>query len=353
MQILHIIPSLHGGGAERQLLLLAKEQAKHGHDVSIATRKSNTPSLEVGPYRIKIYSVGNLPGPNPLLLFKIFLIILKIKPTIIQTWLFQMDVIGGLAAIILNKKWVMTERTNPKYTNTYWDKARFFLARYSNLIVTNSDSSMKFWSAKLKNNIVIKINNSVNLEDIHNVINNYESVLDKSTFLIPGRLMPSKNQEMVIRAVNLIKNKNFKVLILGDGPSKSKLEQLIFDLGLQNIVKINDYDDNWWRHLNSINSVISTSRFEGQSNVIIETLIAKCPVILSDIESHREFDDSDYTKFINLNSDQSLADAILYNLQNYRTLINNSEKLSNSNFASKYNVIKIYKKYDEAYNSLI
>ena len=38
--ILHLIPTLEGGGAERQLRMLAVEQARRGHHVHVAVRRS-------------------------------------------------------------------------------------------------------------------------------------------------------------------------------------------------------------------------------------------------------------------------------------------------------------------------
>jgi len=48
MILLHIIPTLEGGGAERQLCMLAAEQARRGYSVHLAVRRTGVYEDECG-----------------------------------------------------------------------------------------------------------------------------------------------------------------------------------------------------------------------------------------------------------------------------------------------------------------
>jgi glycosyltransferase involved in cell wall biosynthesis len=45
----------------------------------------------------------------------------------------------------------------------------------------------------------------------------------------------------------------------------------------------------WWGLLKAASALVSVSRYEGHPNVVLETIAAGCPLIVSDIPEHREF----------------------------------------------------------------
>ena len=64
-----------------------------------------------------------------------------------------------------------------------------------------------------------------------------------SHILAVGRLVPMKGFKYLIEASHLLLNKgvDFQVIIIGDGPEKNSLEQLISNYGLHSIVKLAGY----------------------------------------------------------------------------------------------------------------
>ncbi len=100
MRILHIITGLSTGGAEMLLyrMLARTEQAKHQAQVISLT--------DVGPVGEKIRSLGGSVEalgmrrgiPNPALLLRLAYRIGRIRPDVIQTWMYHANLAGGLAA---------------------------------------------------------------------------------------------------------------------------------------------------------------------------------------------------------------------------------------------------------------
>src|SRR3954454_15474409 len=93
--ILHAIPTLGGGGAERQLCMLASEQARRGACVHVGIRRGGVHEPVLKKCGVHIHELGNARSINPRLLLALARTIAKVTPTIVQTWLPQMDVVGG------------------------------------------------------------------------------------------------------------------------------------------------------------------------------------------------------------------------------------------------------------------
>src|SRR3954471_24939178 len=99
MTILHMIPTLEGGGAERQLSMLAIEQARRGFDVHLAIRRGGVYVQAMGEAGVQLHELHNLRSVNPKLFVAIRHIVNGVRPAVLQTWLPQMDILGGLAAL--------------------------------------------------------------------------------------------------------------------------------------------------------------------------------------------------------------------------------------------------------------
>ena len=133
MRILHLIPNLSGGGAERQLSYLAPELARMGHDVHIAyslecIQKPELPGVVL--HRLKAQS-----NYDPYLLWQLVRLIRRIKPDIIHTWILQMDILGGMAARLNGIPWIFREPSSamaypPTLEKTFASSGRFWCERY-------------------------------------------------------------------------------------------------------------------------------------------------------------------------------------------------------------------------------
>ena len=104
-------------------------------------------------------------------------------------------------------------------------------------------------------------------------------------FLYAGPLIPRKNPELLIRAMMIQAKQKDSLLVLGDGPLLSRCRKLAngaANIFLPGSVKsITDY-------LEVADICVSASRAEGIPNTVLEALSTGLPVLLSDIQSHRE-----------------------------------------------------------------
>jgi len=107
---------------------------------------------------------------------------------------------------------------------------------------------------------------------------------EKSDVIFVGRLISSKNIDVLIKSIKLIKKKNpeIKSLIIGDGPEKKKLEALTQKLNLEKNVKflgiLENHDDVYALMKSSKVFVLPSTR-EGFGIVVIEANACGIPVI--------------------------------------------------------------------------
>lgn len=136
------------------------------------------------------------------------------------------------------------------------------------------------------------IPNGVDLEAIDAVpaINRKEFGIPGDVPLIvwAGRLDPIKNLPVLVDAIDLVqKETRVFAAIVGDGPQRGRIEELIKRRGL-NDVRLIGWSSNSIGWMKSADALLFPSRTEGSSNVILEAMACGCPIVASDIDSCRE-----------------------------------------------------------------
>lgn len=313
-KILHLIPTLEGGGAERQLAMLAAEQAARGWDVHIGLRRSNGVYLELlRGSRVKIHPLGDLRSINLRLFMRISALVREIRPDVVQTWLPQMDVIGGAAALWNGVPLVLTERASKLAFGSFslltWVRKQ--IGRHAQAVVANSSIGARYWQSVLpQKKILKKIPNAVDAVAIRNVVP-VDSDLFQSNqkiVLVVGRLTHQKAVEIVLHAVSLLTDrKEIKFLIMGEGPQRKDLELLIQTLKIKDSVVMLPFQPLWWGWLKIASVLVSMSRYEGNPNVVLEAMAAGCPLIVSDIAEHREILTDESASFVPPEDSMELA----------------------------------------------
>jgi len=99
------------------------------------------------------------------------------------------------------------------------------------------------------------------------------------------------------------KESNFSLKIIGSGPEKEELEELIHNNDLKVSIVDNLNNEDIKKEMNNYKYYLSSSKFEGNPKTILEAMSTGCIVIASNIKNHKEIIKNDSTGFLyNLDS---------------------------------------------------
>lgn len=313
--ILHLIPTLEGGGAERQLVMLAVEQARRGWQVHVALRRGGVheEALRIGG--VTVHHLGDLRGVHPRLIGHVFSCVRQIRPDIVQSWLPQMDLLGGLVAYWNGIPWVLSERASERmYLDAplvNWVRQR--LGRHAAAIVANSADGAEYWrNERMPRDGVTIVSNALDVAGIRNAapFRRDGARDDEQSLLFVGRLVQSKAPDIFLQALARLVGTSYHGVIIGDGPFRGEVQATIRALGLDERVTLLPYRSDWWGLLKTAAVFVSPSRSEGQPNVVLEAMIAPCPLVVSDIPAHRDILDDQSALIVPVDDPAALATAV-------------------------------------------
>lgn len=158
------------------------------------------------------------------------------------------------------------------------------------IIVMNNEDEDIAIKHKLCKNKVIKIAgmgidgarfSKENISETFNSGNDY-----KISFI--GELSKRKNQKFLIEFVNKIRKYdiNIKLTLIGDGNEKKKLQKIVKNKKLSDVVVFHGYDNKIQNHLQDSDYYITGSRIEGLPFNVLEAMYAGCVVFASDIKGN-------------------------------------------------------------------
>src|SRR5260370_11107772 len=116
---------------------------------------------------VTLHELHGRSNYDPSLLWQLIRIIRKVKPDLIQTWLLQMDVLAGLAAVLTSTPFIMTERSAaPLYNGSWKITLRSWIGPRAALIVADSNSGREYWLSKKHPDRIKVIRSGIPAEEI-------------------------------------------------------------------------------------------------------------------------------------------------------------------------------------------
>lgn len=114
---------------------------------------------------------------------------------------------------------------------------------------------------------------------------------NQKKFLAVGRFSPRhKGFDLLIQAFSLFaqKDQEWKLDIVGDGPEKEKLAQIITKNGLEKRIQLHPFTREIQTYYSSASVYVLSSRWEGFGLVMVEAMAHGLPVISSDLPSSKD-----------------------------------------------------------------
>ena len=195
-----------------------------------------------------------------------------------------------------------------------------FFAKRCDTVITITDEDYKLASKKFKTNVMRMHGAGVDgerhyfVEETEKFALRQELGLKKEDFvcLCVGELNQNKNQKQLISLVPTLKERipNFKLLLAGNGKTKEELENQIKELGVEKEIELIGYQPKIERYLRASDVSLSVSKREGLPFNIVEAMLTKKPVVVSENRGHRELVKDGETGFMTNDMSQFIDDIV-------------------------------------------
>ena len=282
------------GGALFSQLVLIQEFQKRGIEVKLIANKKREKELPIDiPVIYLNAKYGDIERP-----FKLKKIIEQERPDALLSSMLPQNVTASITKSLYKKsdvKFIGIVRNSCSYVD-YGSKwkipYRLFIKKmYENLDyvvgiakdVTN-DLKKTFFIRDEKLKI---IHVGLNPEEVKSkaeeeLPQEYKEVFEKNRILINvGRLLPQKNQKVLVEVLELIKKEvpNVKLVLVGEGKLKKELQNLAKEKKLEKDVIFTGFQENPFKFVKRADIFLLSSEFEGGPRVMKESMILGVPVV--------------------------------------------------------------------------
>lgn len=358
MKILHCIPGMGGGGAERQLAYLAGPLGACDWDVHVAlgTGGPNLQRLEAG--RAAVHWLTGAGNHDPRLAWQLARIFRRVRPDLVQVWFVQMEVLAGGVSELLGVPWVMSERSSLlAYPPSVKNRLRVAIARTADAIVSNSSAGDSYWAGRASRRVRrFVIPNALPLDEIDGTSAAVPDGLlidpGDSVVLFAGRFGPEKNVERLLSALREIVTRPRTVAVLcGEGPLRAGLQRTIAADKLDDRIFTPGYVADIWPLMKRADVMVATSLFEGRPNSVLEAMACNLPLIVSDIPAHREILDERSACWVDPADSGALAEAVLELLED--RFVARQRAAAARSRAAAWSVPAVAAQYDRVYREVL
>jgi glycosyltransferase involved in cell wall biosynthesis len=335
MKILQIIPNLEKGGAERLVLDICNELQNYPKiELKLVTfSKSNEYKFLTTTVDWRVIPssfISSISGKAIVNVQDLQSCINSFQPNIIHSHLWESEFILSqvhyddaiwFTHFHSNMKRLGSEfsfLSKKKLTNFY--EKRIVINSYKKKkknFITISNDTYNYAIKKLPNSFnkrVFLLKNAINVNAFLNPIKKKINTKHQIKLISVGSLVEKKNHIFLIHIVNILKKKGIDVelIILGDGPEKMKIQELISNLRLDKSILLKGNVNNVNYYLNKADIYVHSAIYEPFGLVLLEAMAAGLPIVSLDGKGNRDIIHNNNNGFILPdNKYQTFADAII------------------------------------------
>jgi glycosyltransferase involved in cell wall biosynthesis len=304
-KLIHVITGLNDGGAEAILYQLSKRLS--GFEQIVISLKGSgkyAPMLE--KEGIRVYGLKGFG------LLKIFSIIRKEKPDIIQTWMYHANLLGGIAGKLGGVKkifWGIHNSTlipgKSKSSTILVSKISAKLSNWlpTKIAIVSQEAMAVHTKAGYNKDKLVYIPNGYDVDEFkpnpeYRILFRKEFNLAEDHLVIGavGRYDPQKDYDNLIKALEILKKQGIKFTgaLVGNGLSKSNqnLETLIYQSNLQDDTILLGKRMDIPKVMNGMDILVLSSAFgEAFPNVVCEAMACGTPCVVTDVGDSAEIVD--------------------------------------------------------------
>ncbi|NYR13103.1 glycosyltransferase [Pseudoalteromonas sp. MIP2626] len=292
MKILLVITGLGMGGAEHVVVNLADNLVSRGNQVKIAYLTGEPVVLPSNP-DVEVFSVGFNSSKD---LFKAYFrlraFVKKFRPDVVHSHMFHANLISRLLRLTLSFSRLISTAHN---TNE-GGKLRMLAYRLTDYLadistnVTDEAVAAFIQKGAVKHDRMVSITNGIDVNKFHfdpekSIEKRAElGVNNEKVILAVGRLNEQKDYGNLLNAVALLKQKrqDFKVFIVGDGPLKAELLELVANLDIESYIEFLGIQRDVPELMAACDTFVLSSAWEGFGLVVAEAMSCERVVVATD-----------------------------------------------------------------------
>ncbi len=319
MKLIRLTTSLDFGGVEKRIEISAKEFITR-EDVKlyvVAIGKGGAISnalTELGIETILLNESYKIPSIRTI--FRLYRLFKKIKPDVVHTSGAEANFHGLIAAFFAGVKMRIGEEIGFPNHHAKWQKVFRITYGFANKVIGISqavvDKIVELGEVKLEKAVVV--HNPVAIKDIS--ISIKQSDEKELIFISVSRLVAIKNLDHMIKSFRFVLNHTdipLKLHIVGDGPEKSSLTELVNTLGIADKVIFFGFQENINNFLGKADVYLLPSFSEGFSIALVEAMLARLTCIATNVGGPVEIVNNSITGFlINPNDKEDLQKHMLH-----------------------------------------
>jgi glycosyltransferase involved in cell wall biosynthesis len=288
-------PTLEGGGAEKVVCSVASALSASGFKIDLLLMKAEGALLPDVDPAVQLFDLG--AGRAVRSIIPVARYLRSERPDVLLCGLEHANVVGLVSRIIANvqTRLVITAHCFPMLSRKYSSGLRVrLLESLARILYRQADLVVAVSSGVAQD---LKQSRGVSerrLRVIHNpiqtaaVLEQARETIDDPWFsngaepvvLSLGRLVPEKHHRDLISAFKLVEKRcAARLVIVGDGPLRSSLEDQVERLNLTHCVRFLGFEKNPYRYLARAALSVLTTRIEGFGNVIVESLLLGVPIV--------------------------------------------------------------------------
>lgn len=312
MKVTHLITTICRGGAETQLLTLAREQVKLGHSVSVYFLKGD-PELELEFLNSGVRIDNSLISKSFIHQVFEFRRQTRKSDSIIHAHLPKSELIASVAKSN-NKLFISRHNSEP-----FFPGAPTFISKSLSKFVSFRATGCISISDAVKNYL---IEHKELVESKKHWVVQYgfnpigakydgKSEVKSSgiTFGTVSRLVPQKDlTTLLIGFEKFSSSHQSSLLLVGRGPEKHNLWILSEQLGINQRIKWVDQTSNVYETMSQMDVFCLTSKYEGFGLVLLEAMQSELPIIAANNSAISEVLGHDYPYLFNTSDIADLLD---------------------------------------------
>lgn len=322
--------NFNGGGAEKVTITLADLLYTDGFDVSIIVKNNTGVLRDKVPKYINILdlNINNKTkiGRNIMNVIKLAKIFNRNEYNCIVSVTRGMNVIASISRkLAFNTRipLIGTIHNSVSQEILNYPTIKNFLTRilnhqFSKIVVVSEDARKEYIAlTKLDSKKSVTIYNPVvnqtifikaDAECSHPWLNQDREF---KTIITAGRLTYQKNQMLLLKMFNsIVKEKNVRLIILGEGELKEQLENYCIQNNLTSYVDFVGFVENPYSYFKNADAFVLSSYYEGLPTVLIEALACGCNIVSTDCPTgpNEILEDGEYGFLSNVDDHKDLLE---------------------------------------------